>query len=93
MIKMRIDPDTAIGVLAFKPNSLSMSSFCSMLVEYGLERWEKWERIKDAVDQPQSSIMQHERDWGIENVEDGTTEEELKQEDLELEDANFQEVG
>jgi hypothetical protein len=80
VIKMRIDGKTAIKVLALKPNSLSMSSFCSMLVEHGMERWEKWEQFENVADQSQAPVMQHEREWGAEDVEGCTTEEELEQE-------------
>jgi hypothetical protein len=38
---MRIEEDTAIRITALKPRTLSMSTFCALLVEYGMERWEK----------------------------------------------------
>lgn len=40
-VKMRIEEDTAIKITALKPRTLSMSTFCALLVEYGMERWEK----------------------------------------------------
>ncbi|MFZ9327582.1 MAG: hypothetical protein ACO24H_09050 [Polynucleobacter sp.] len=41
IVKMRIDEQTTMSLLAAKPNSLAMGTFCSMLVEYGLKQWEK----------------------------------------------------
>jgi hypothetical protein len=40
-VKMRIEEETAVKVAAMKPRTLSMSTFCALLVEYGFERWEK----------------------------------------------------
>jgi len=28
-------------VLSVKPNSISMSTFCAMLIEYGFDAWDK----------------------------------------------------
>jgi hypothetical protein len=41
VVKMRIDEQTTMNILAVKPNTLAMGTFCSMLVEYGLKQWEK----------------------------------------------------
>jgi hypothetical protein len=40
-VKMRIEEETAVKVAAMKPRTLSMSTFCALLVEYGFERWAK----------------------------------------------------
>jgi hypothetical protein len=40
-VKMRIEEDTAIKIAALKPKTLSMSTFCALLVEYGFAEWEK----------------------------------------------------
>lgn len=41
VVKIRIDEKTAMQIYAAKPNSLAMGTFCSMLVEYGINSWEK----------------------------------------------------
>jgi len=40
-VKMRIEEETAFKIATFKPRTLSMSTFCAMLVEYGYKEWEK----------------------------------------------------
>ena len=40
-VKMRIEEETAMKVAAMKPRTLSMSTFCALLVEYGFVEWEK----------------------------------------------------
>lgn len=40
-VKMRIEEETAVKIAAMKPRTLSMSTFCALLVEYGFERWAK----------------------------------------------------
>lgn len=41
IVKMRIEEQTAMRIMASKPDSLSMGPFCAMLAEYGLTQWEK----------------------------------------------------
>lgn len=41
VVKMRIDEQTTMNILAVKPNTLAMGTFCSVLVEYGLKQWQK----------------------------------------------------
>lgn len=41
IVKVTIDELTALRLLAHKPNTQSMASFCAMLIEYGLKTWEQ----------------------------------------------------
>jgi hypothetical protein len=41
IVKLTIDELTALKILAQKPNTQSVASFCAMLVEYGLKTWEE----------------------------------------------------
>jgi len=41
IVKLTIDELTALKILAQKPNTQSMASFCAMLIEYGLKTWEE----------------------------------------------------
>ena len=41
VVKMRIDEQTTMNILAVKPKTLAMGTFCSVLVEYGLRQWQK----------------------------------------------------
>jgi len=41
IIKITIDQKTAQDILAAKPQSIPMSTFCALLVEYGLAEWKR----------------------------------------------------
>lgn len=41
IVKLTIDELTSLRLIAQKPNTQSMASFCSMLIEYGLKNWEE----------------------------------------------------
>ena len=41
IVKVTIDELTALKLIAQKPNTQSMASFCTMLIEFGLKTWEQ----------------------------------------------------
>jgi hypothetical protein len=45
VVKIRIDEQTTMKILAVKPNTLAMGTFCATLVEHGLKQWEKANEI------------------------------------------------
>jgi len=41
IVKVTIDEQTAMKLLSLKPNTTPTATFCSLLIEYGLEKWER----------------------------------------------------
>lgn len=54
IVKIRVDEQTLLGILATKPNSIVMSTFCAMLVELGLERWKKQVEILKQIEEEEN---------------------------------------
>jgi hypothetical protein len=44
VVKISLDEATSLRLMAMKPNSITTSGFCAMMVEYGLKAWEKVEQ-------------------------------------------------
>jgi len=50
VVKVTLDEQTRLEVLLKKPNTLSMASFCAMLIEIGFGAWEEREsRMQKAI--------------------------------------------
>jgi hypothetical protein len=41
IVKVTIDEQTAMKMLSLKPNTTPTATFCSLLIEYGIEKWER----------------------------------------------------
>lgn len=43
IVKVSIDEKTSLELLTVKPNSITLSGFCAMMIEYGLKEWQRRE--------------------------------------------------
>jgi hypothetical protein len=46
IVKVTIDENTAMKILASKPNTTPMATFCALLIEYGLEKWDRLQQAQ-----------------------------------------------
>jgi hypothetical protein len=56
MIKVRIEGNTAAGLMVSKPKNIPMSTFCATLIEYGLEQWEAVQKTREQIIEQSSSV-------------------------------------
>ena len=45
IVKVSIDERTSLELLTVKPNTITLSGFCAMMIELGLREWQKREAL------------------------------------------------
>lgn len=45
IVKISIDEKTSLDLLTVKPNTITLSGFCAMMIELGLKEWQKREEL------------------------------------------------
>lgn len=45
IVKISVDERTSLELLTAKPNTITLSGFCAMMVELGLKEWNKREAL------------------------------------------------
>lgn len=45
IVKISLDERTSLDLLTVKPNTITLSGFCAMMVELGLKEWRKREEL------------------------------------------------
>jgi hypothetical protein len=52
IVKISLDERTSLELLTIKPNTITLSGFCAMMVELGLKEWNKREALYSNTPQP-----------------------------------------